>query len=660
MTILTLKAKNDYLQRVANIRDRVKALAEFVWNALDADATEVRVEFPRNVLGGIESIVVRDNGTGISAERAAHDFESLGESWKLKKPRTPLLSRAMHGKEGQGRLKFYPLAQKGIWNSVYAVDGNKFSLSISISAEDLQSSDVSEPVECAVDKPTGTIVELLPLKETFDWLVGVEARGDFEATFAPYILQYPDIKIFYDGVLVDPSRTIDRSHDFPTRTIVGPTRTINDLTLRVIEWKPKQTQRKIFLGGESGVVLGAITANVPAPGFEFSAYAYCPFFNEIANANLLDSDGLTDPDFAKVLEYIRDELSDYFRARHAEQSGELIQDLKNAGLYPYEGSPQTEVEKQERQVFDIATHAVATYSKVFKKADDPVKKVTLGLLREAVSNNPESVSRILRAVFDLPKVRQDEFSQLLERTELGHIISASTLIANRVVALKVLSDMVFDPQHRQTIRERGELDVLVRDNTWIFGEAFHFTLHEAGLTKIMDRVSDELMQKRAKGRSIRKPDGKVGRVDSFMGRIVPGNHADHREFLLIELKRPSLKVGRKEMDQLEDYVTTILGQPDFISTSTKWDFYLVCTEYDDVVRQRVTQKDRPVGLLLEMPNYKVWVKNWSEIIRESEARLQFIQDKLQIDVSTDEIRDRIAKLKSSILKVGVKIDHADC
>jgi len=83
MVVLTLQAKHDYLQKVASIRDPVKALAEFVWNAVDADATKVSVDLVRNALGGLESFLIRDNGTGISRERAEHDFESLGESWKL-------------------------------------------------------------------------------------------------------------------------------------------------------------------------------------------------------------------------------------------------------------------------------------------------------------------------------------------------------------------------------------------------------------------------------------------------------------------------------------------------------------------------------------------------------------------------------------------------
>jgi Histidine kinase-, DNA gyrase B-, and HSP90-like ATPase len=649
MVVLTLKAKHDHLQKVASTRDHVKAISEFVWNAPDADAKRTSVEFVRNALGGLESIIIRDNGTGISKERAEHDFESLGESWKLTKARTPVLARAIHGKEGQGRLRFFSLARRAHWDTVYEQNKELFKLTIDIDADRLEISNVSDPTPAHANAETGTVVQLVPLKETFDWLTGDEARSEFDSIFAPYILQYPDAEIVYDDKSVDPKRTVERSHEFPKQAIICPGRVIKDLTLRVIEWKSRAPARKIYFGGESGVVLGSLAANVTAPGFEFSAYAYTPFFNEIAKANLLEFDGLTDPDFARVLEYIRDRLTDYFRFRQAEKSGELIQDLKAAGVYPYEGEPKDEVERQERQVFDIATHAVASYSRDFKKADNPLKKITLGLLREAVSNNPESVSRILK-VFNLPKVRQDEFSQLLEKTELGNIISASNLVANRIVALKVLKEIVFEPKHRRTIGERGELDVLVRDSTWLFGEGFHFTMAEAGLTKIMQRVSKELALKRAKGAKGRKPNGKVGRIDSFMGRLVPHGDEKHREFLLIELKRPSLTIGRKELDQLEDYVNSILAQPDFINTSTNWNFYLVTSEYDDVVKERITQENRAAGLFIDKPNHKVWVKSWAELLRDAEGRLKFVQDQLRIEVSTEEIEKRIAELKASVLK----------
>jgi hypothetical protein len=222
----------------------VKALAEFVWNALDADANTVSVELVRNALGGLESIVIRDSGTGISKARAEHDFESLGDSWKLHAHRTPVLSRAIHGKEGQGRLRFFSLAQKAHWTSIYK-DGEKLCrLTIEIDADRLQTSNVSELEPPPAGAEIGTTVELAPLKNTFDWLTSEEARAEFNAMFAPYVLQYPGTVIVYNGQSVDPASTIEREHVFETRSVICPDRVERDLSLRVIEWKAKGGSRK--------------------------------------------------------------------------------------------------------------------------------------------------------------------------------------------------------------------------------------------------------------------------------------------------------------------------------------------------------------------------------------------------------------------------------
>jgi hypothetical protein len=47
-------------------------------------------------------------------------------------------------------------------------------------------------------------------------------------------------------------------------------------------------------------------------------------------------------------------------------------------------------------------------------------------------------------------------------------------------------------------------------------------------------------------------------------------------------------------------------------------------------------------------NSRVWVTTWSELIREGEGRLQFIQDKLRVELSGEEIELRIAVLRTSL------------
>jgi len=647
MTVLTLKAGQDHLEKIVSTRDPIKGIAEFVWNSLDADATKVDVLFEQNALGGIENIIIKDNGLGITHERASTDFENVGSSWKRDNHLTQN-NRAIHGKEGQGRLRFFSLTERANWKSTYFDGKNHQEISIFIAADKLQKADVSDPQLSSTDA-TGTNVELSNLKESFDWLLTEEARAAFSDIFAPYLLKYSGISITYAGQLVDPKTSINCDFEFPLQTVIVDGGAIKDIEVRVIEWKTISENRRLHFGGEQGVVLGSLPASVTAPGFSFTAYAYSPFFQEIADANLLEFDSLTDPKFSKVIDHLRDLLGGYFRRRMAERSGELIDELKAKGIYPYEGNPEDEVEEKEREVFDIATQAVSAYSSEFKKADDPQKKITLRLLREALKHNPDSVSQILHEVFRLPKKQQDEFANLLNKAHLGNIIAASSEIADRISVLEVIKTMVFNPKHRQSVKERGELDTLVQHNTWLFGENFHFTLSESGLTKVMERVAIDLKNKRTR-KKVTKPDGKVGRVDTFMGRVVPHPEGEKREYLLIELKRPILKVKRKELDQLEDYVSAVTTQPDFQNTNTFWNFYLVTTDYDKKLTDRITQIDRPVGLYIDKPKYKVWVKTWGEIIRECEGRLKFIQDRLKVEVSEDEIESRIANLRKLVLK----------
>jgi hypothetical protein len=648
MTTLNLHAKQDFLERDAATRDPIRALAELVWNALDADATTIEVTLDRNDLGGLVAIRVTDNGNGISAESAAHDFGNLGDSWKRQAHRTSTLSRAIHGKEGRGRLRFFSIAQRARWFTTSRGESGLSSRVIEIHSKSLERCDVNESGDL-LSSASGTIVELTMLKDTFDALSTPDAYRQFSTLFAPYVLQYPNAEIWFNGFKVDPEITINRWHELPRVVVTLGDRTIDDLRVKVIEWKSASETRQIHFGGEDGIVLGSQPAHVTAPGFEYSAYAYSSFFQEVADQNLLELDSLNEPNFLAVLTHIRESLTDYFRSRMSEQSLGVIQDLKDQGAYPYEGEPRDEVERRERQVFDIATYAINSHSRDFSKAETPLKKMTLTLLKEAIKHNPDDISTILQAVVNLGKAKQSEFSALLKKTQLGNIIGASSLISDRVTTLEVLKGMVFDPKFRRSVKERGELDVLVRDHTWLFGERFHITMSETGLTKVMSRVAEDLGSKR-KGRKITKKDGSVGRVDCFLGRSVPHSDEGKREYLLIELKRPSIKLGRKELDQVEDYVNAIRNEPEFLHTDTSWNFYLVASEFEPEIHSRIYQKDRDHGLFLYGDNFKFWIKTWAEVVRENEARLNFVQKKLQIEVSDTEIESKIAELQKLVVR----------
>ena len=108
MKTITVQVREDHLETVAKSKP-MTAIAELIWNALDAEATEVNVRFQLNELDGLEAIQIADNGTGLHYDDGIMVFQSLGGSWKRPNGRTHELKRELHGKYGKGRFRAFTL-----------------------------------------------------------------------------------------------------------------------------------------------------------------------------------------------------------------------------------------------------------------------------------------------------------------------------------------------------------------------------------------------------------------------------------------------------------------------------------------------------------------------------------------------------------------------
>jgi DNA topoisomerase VI subunit B len=112
-------------------RNPVAALAELIWNGLDAEADIIDVDIETASLGAgfaahsyVTRITIYDNGHGISPEIAKEAFSRLGDSWKRRlNGRTLHGIRPLHGSLGRGRLYAYSLGHRAHWTSISVVDG---------------------------------------------------------------------------------------------------------------------------------------------------------------------------------------------------------------------------------------------------------------------------------------------------------------------------------------------------------------------------------------------------------------------------------------------------------------------------------------------------------------------------------------------------------
>ena len=116
----TVEVQPDFLERQAKAKP-VQAVAELLWNGLDADASCVDVRLEYGDLG-MTKIVVRDDGLGIPHEDAPHLFTRLGGSWKKPGGRTKTKRRMLHGYEGRGRFKVFALGRVADWRVTYRTD----------------------------------------------------------------------------------------------------------------------------------------------------------------------------------------------------------------------------------------------------------------------------------------------------------------------------------------------------------------------------------------------------------------------------------------------------------------------------------------------------------------------------------------------------------
>lgn len=120
--------------------DYLQAIAEYVWNGFDARATIVEIKAVWNALGGMERLIISDNGEGIDRTVLERKFTPFYESEKQIDPNNRVrMSSAMHGKNGIGRLTFHSFCSQATWNTTYKAGPVNQTYSIHIASESLDS-----------------------------------------------------------------------------------------------------------------------------------------------------------------------------------------------------------------------------------------------------------------------------------------------------------------------------------------------------------------------------------------------------------------------------------------------------------------------------------------------------------------------------------------
>jgi hypothetical protein len=627
MAIVTVQVDLDHLER--QIKSPQAGLAELIWNAVDADATEVAVKVETNDLGAIESITVTDNGTGMTPEEAHKGFGALGGSWKALEKVSRRDHRALHGSEGKGRFGAFALGERVRWTTVAQVQGEAgadvVETVVTGTRAALSTFDISDPL--ITSREPGTAVEVTQVIEKAAKALDKDTVLDLLAvTFALYLESYP-IDITWRGQGVDPTdlQVLRETYPLAVEGLDG------DVSVTVIEWK-RSVPRAMYLCDGNGMALHETKPGVQAPGFDFTAYVRWEGFAELGHDLLLAE--LGHEQITPVLEAAQTALRSHFKERSSSRQRELIEQWKAERSYPYPGEPKDTLERAERDLFEVVA---VTAAKAVQSSDQPSRRFSLRLLREAVESNPTALNKILKEVLELPQDRVDELHKLLSHTPLTAIITASKTIANRLDFLSGLDQILFDAEPKKETLERRQLHRMLAQETWLFGEEYALTGDDERLTAVLVKHLTLLGEdvELADGPPITREDGSVAIPDLVLSRQVK-QHQNALEHLVVELKRPSVDIGADELQQIEDYAFAVASDERFNQPNVTWEFVIVGNNLRGSAERRARQSGRPEGLVHDGDDgVRVWARTWAELIGDAKHRLKFVQDSLEYQSSRE-------------------------
>lgn len=623
-TEYAVEIQPDFLERQAKAQP-VAAVAELIWNGLDADATRIDVELATGPLGQLDRIVVTDNGNGIEYRDAPILFRNLGGSWKRHTPTTKTEQRMLHGKEGRGRFKAFALGGVVDWKVSYPNNGSNYRYDISILDSDIKRVRISDETPFTGDK--GVTVVIGELKRNFSSLYPSSSLQEFSEIFAIYLKHYRHVQIRINGEKIDPDSVIANAWDVPLSAIVDEEGKEHAASVEIIEWR-SQTKRALYLCNEEGFPLTQVDGRFHVGDFHFSAYLKSSYIGQLNLDNRLELAEMV-PALAKAIEEARTKIKETFRNRAAEKARIVVDEWKAREIYPFAGEAATQIEKAERQIFDIVAVTVQEATPGFETSQQ--LELHLRMLRHAIERSPTELQKILDEVLRLPKRKQKELAALLDETDLSGIISATSLVADRLKFLQGLGIILFEYEMKSRLKERTQLHKIIEQNTWIFGEEYNLWASDKELTTVLKVHRDKIDPELIIDDPVKVINKKRGIVDLMLSRVQKRHRANDMEHLVIELKAPKVVLNAEHMTQIEDYALAVQEDPRFNRLQgLRWHFWLISDEYNAQVDRRIKNGPDPLRRLIQKgDNVIIGVKTWGEILEENNARLQFIKEKLE-------------------------------
>lgn len=652
-----LSVKSQSVETSGITKDYKEALCEYIWNGFEANATEVSLSYTSNAVGGVDSVIIQDNGDGICYETVDDTFGAFLASTKVGLS----LQVKPQANKGKGRFSCYAFATGAVWVTVIDKGKERMSYSIEINSENKNEYDVSELVPVAKTIDTGTTVTIRGVSDLLqENMNSDDLKAVLLKTFSwfLYLNRSRGTSLILNGINIDYEEYIDSSVSITENFQIDEA----TFSVTLIVWQEKISGNfcTYYLDND-GVLRGkdTTTFNRNTVNFNHSVYIKSSFFNQKEDVSLADKPkeleietqlhmngmGNADrPTLRKLRRKIQEIISKQLNKYMVSQADKAVAAMADRGSLPTFG---TDIygQMKKRDLINVIRAMYCAEPRIFYKMRDVQEKSFLGLLNLLLNTDErENVLSIIESIVNLTPPQREDFAFALKRTKLGNIIDTIKFIEGRYKVIEGLQRIVFDLT--KYANERDHIQKIIEQHYWLFGEQYNLVTSDQRMQKSLSRYLYILYGDRAPKAVLEPDEDELRRMDIFTcGKRKYSDSSEYgvEENLIVELKAPQVKLTKAVLRQVEDYMDYIRKQPHFNSSYRTWKFIAVCKEMDDDVKsRRVAQKEKgKLGLVTVIENYEVYALTWDDVFSSFDLRHSFLLDKLKMD--RESIADEVAK-----------------
>lgn len=638
----TANISNSSIESAGLPKDYKEALVELIWNGYDAKATKVNIAFQSNDLGRIDKLIVSDNGEGISFEALDQTFGSFLDSVKRNSFQRSSYSR---GKKGKGRFAFSVFATKSTWQTVHNHNGKliEFDLVINKSNKN-EYEDLNKKISKSKHTGTDVILEGLfgvssysltdkgfinHLAREFGWFL-------FLNKDAGYSLSINDEPIDYEHLIGDSTTTEMSITD----------RKQNEYVFRInyIRWLHNIGDKYYyyFLNDQKLEVAKRLTSfNNNAISFHHSVFVDSVFFNafDIQNSNPEDENLFSELDNNRIFKLLIADLKGFLAEKQKafikeSAAEELVVKYEKNGVFPKFSNNKYDQERK-KDLVNVVKELYYVQPKIFKGLKSEAEKTFIGFLNLLLDTDErENIMEIIQGVVHLTKQEREELSNVLKKSTFSKILETIKLVENRFKVVELLRTLVFDLTKFTT--ERDHIQKAIAENYWLFGEQYHLASADQNFQQLLSAylyiIDDIKEQKNNKSYDWkRRPDIFLCRKHSIPD--ASDNEYQIEENIIVELKRPSVTIGKEQFRQVDDYLDFIMKEDRFNSQTRRWKFFVISNKVDDyIIKQYESFKDKGKKFLVHQSGkYEIYALTWDDLFRTFEIKHKYLLDKLEFD-----------------------------